>query len=90
MSEMSDIVSELRTLHAEILASDEGRECEMMALVRKSADEIERLHQQRDELLALCIEMREWLKPELVEEPHRTFFWKLVRVTDKAEGRSDE
>jgi hypothetical protein len=36
------------------------------------------------ELLSLCIEMRDWLKPEVVKEPDRTFFWKLVNVIRKA------
>lgn len=36
------------------------------------------------ELLALCQEMKDWLTPEVVKEPDRTFFWKLVAVIKKA------
>lgn len=39
------------------------------------------------DLLALCKEMREWLRPEIREEPGRSFFWKLVDVINKAEGK---
>lgn len=37
-------------------------------------------------LLALCVEMRDWLKPELEREPNRTFFWKLVDAIKRATG----
>ena len=40
------------------------------------------------ELLALCNEMRDWLRPELVKEPDRTFFWKLHSVITKATGEA--
>lgn len=43
----NEIVSELRILHEEICTSD-GGECEMMALVRRGADEIERLRKELD------------------------------------------
>ena len=36
------------------------------------------------ELLALCLEMREWLRPELMQEPDRSFFWKLHHLIAKA------
>lgn len=36
------------------------------------------------DLLALCIEIRDWLKPELEKEPDRTYFWKLVDAIKKA------
>jgi hypothetical protein len=40
------------------------------------------------ELLALCREMENWLRPEVTEEPDRTYFWKLVEVIRKAEGKT--
>lgn len=36
------------------------------------------------DLLALCFEMRDWLRPELVKEPDRTFFWKAHAAIEKA------
>lgn len=43
------------------------------------------------DLLALCQEMEAWLRPELVKEPERTYFWKLVAVIAKATvPQSDE
>lgn len=39
------------------------------------------------DLLALCKEMLVWLRPEVVKEPERTYFWRLVEVVRKAEGR---
>ena len=39
------------------------------------------------DLLALCRSMKQWLEPELVKEPDRTYFWKLVEVIRKAEGK---
>jgi hypothetical protein len=38
-----------------------------------------------DDLLALCKEMRDWLQPEVVKEPDRTFFWKLVDAINATE-----
>jgi hypothetical protein len=40
------------------------------------------------ELLALCREMENWLRPEVTEEPDRTYFWKLIEVIRKAEGKT--
>ncbi len=40
------------------------------------------------ELLALCKDMENWLRPEVIKEPDRSYFWKLVAVIKKAEGRS--
>jgi hypothetical protein len=31
--------------------------------------------------------MKKWLEPELEKEPDRTYFWKLVDVIRKAEGK---
>lgn len=39
------------------------------------------------DLLELCKEMREWLRPEISLEPGRSFFWKLVNAINKAEGK---
>lgn len=39
------------------------------------------------ELLTLCKQMKKWLEPELQKEPDRTYFWKLVEVIRKAEGK---
>jgi hypothetical protein len=39
------------------------------------------------DLLALCKSMEDWLRPEVVKEPDRSYFWKLVAVIKKAEGR---
>lgn len=36
------------------------------------------------ELLSLCVQMRDWLRPEVVKEPDRSFFWKLQSIIDKA------
>lgn len=41
---------------------------------------------ERDELLRLCREIREWLKPEVIKEPDRTFFWKLVAAIQKCDN----
>jgi hypothetical protein len=59
-----DVLSELRILHEEICSSD-GGECEMMVLVRRGADEVELLRNQRDSNLAKEVEQTERLKAEL-------------------------
>lgn len=50
------------------------------------ADANTRLIAAAPDLLALCRQMADWLRPEVVKEPDRTFFWKLVEVIRKAEG----
>jgi hypothetical protein len=40
------------------------------------------------ELLALCKELENWLRPEVTKEPDRTYFWRLVEVIRKAEGHA--
>lgn len=44
----------------------------------RALDEAVRLIVRTPKLMKLRVEMREWLKPEVVKEPDRTFFWKLV------------
>ena len=42
---------------------------------------------ERDELLKLCREMEDWLRPELTSEPARAFFWKLIAIVKKCDIR---
>ena len=39
------------------------------------------------DMLALLGQMENWLRPEVVKEPDRTFFWKIVELRRKIEGR---
>jgi hypothetical protein len=59
--------------------------------MRLAADEIERLERLvavAPDLLDLCKQMEKWLRPEVEKEPDRTYFWKLVEIIRKAEGKS--
>jgi hypothetical protein len=59
---MTNLVAELRKLHAEITASD-GHECEMMALVRRAADTLEGASEPSPE--ALDAERYRWLRSHI-------------------------
>lgn len=39
-------------------------------------------------MLALLRDIENWLRPEVVKEPDRTFFWRVVDVVKEAEGKS--
>lgn len=39
------------------------------------------------EMLALLKQIEDWLRPEVVKEPDRTYFWKVLHMVRKAEGR---
>lgn len=57
-------------------------------VMHEAADEIERLSGTAAELLSICIEMRNWLRPEVVKEPDRSFFWKLHERIEKFHARA--
>lgn len=40
------------------------------------------------DMIALCIEMEDWLRPEVEKEPDRSFFWRLVDLNKKAKSRA--
>ena len=39
------------------------------------------------EMAALLQRMEDWLRPEVEKEPDRTFFWEIVELRRKMEGR---
>jgi len=57
---------------------------------RSTAEANARLIAAAPDLLALCLEMRQWLLPELTKEPDRSFFWKLHHAIAKAGVEIDE
>lgn len=63
---------------------------DMLDLTRPDSDEtgakpIVSVSSAFDQMLQLCRDMENWLRPEVVKEPERTFFWRLVDVVRKAE-----
>ena len=55
-------------------------------LLLDARDEIERVRENRNDLLTLCREMRDWLRPEVTKEPDRSYFWKLVTIIQTIEN----
>ena len=39
------------------------------------------------DMFALLRKMEDWLRPEVVKEPDRTFFWQIVDLRRKVEGK---
>lgn len=87
---LADSLQRIGSMHVVVAEDGEHRieSHDGWPLARNVQPELAQLFAAAQEFLTLSLEMREWLKPELVKEPERSFFWKLVSVIRKAGGNS--